>query len=78
MKSVVRIYKRIDANIWTEWLFRLFFTFAFIRTAMVIPGEHYPDANWLLILISVWLYFLRWRLFAFVPLFFSEFIHYAK
>ncbi|PZR27091.1 MAG: hypothetical protein DI535_11795 [Citrobacter freundii] len=73
--SIVQTYRQLNSSTWTEWVFRLFFTWSFIHTGVVMPGEHYPDTNWLLILISIWCYFMRWRVIAFIPLFFCEFIH---
>lgn len=75
--SLMNFYKKINANIWTEWIFRLFFTFEFFHTGTVIQEEHYPDTCWLLILISIWLYFFKYRIAALVPLFLSAFIHYV-
>jgi hypothetical protein len=64
-------------SIWMEWLFRMFFSLTFIQTACVMQDEHYPDACWLLLFVSIWLYFFKQKILTFIPIFFALFIHYV-
>lgn len=69
-------FKKINQSVWIEWLFRFCFTIEFIHTAIVLPTEHYPDVCWLLLLISVWLYFFEFKIIGLVPIVLVAIIHY--
>jgi hypothetical protein len=77
MESINNFYNKTNQSVWSEWIFRIAFSLEFIQTAAVIQEEHYPDACWLLLFISIWIYFFRQKLIALIPLLFAAFIHYT-
>jgi hypothetical protein len=78
---VITAYKKANNSIWTEWLFRVFFSIAFIYTVSMTwkGGEtFYPDDCFLLILIAIWLYFFKLKLLGFIPLIYNGLFHYWR
>jgi hypothetical protein len=80
--TVFRILKNIkkaNNSIWTEWIFRVIYSIEFVQTALVLHTDHpsYPDACWALLFIALWLYFFKFRILAFIPIFMCGFIHYS-
>ena len=69
-------WRRINSSLWTEWIYRILFSIAFVLTVIVIQEEHFPDACWLMIFVSIWLYFFKLKIVAIIPLIFALLLHY--
>jgi hypothetical protein len=79
LRPVVDAYKKANNSVWTEWVFRLFFSMTFIYTVLMTwkSGEtFYPDDCFLLIFIAIWFYFFKIRLLGFIPIIFCALYHY--
>lgn len=72
---MINFYKKLNDNIWAEWLFRIIYLLVFIETAIVLQDGYYPDLCWLMILVSTWLYFFKQKILGILPLILAVLLH---
>jgi hypothetical protein len=71
MRTIIHTWNRINRHPVTEWCCRILFSAVMLAFVLHGPAKYcssYPDIGWLLWLISLWMYFFKWRITALILL----------
>jgi hypothetical protein len=73
--SLYQKHKAINNSRFVDWVCRILISIDLLMIIGTIPDHFYPDMIIAFVLIAFWLYLLRARLIALLPLLFGLYIH---
>jgi hypothetical protein len=73
--TIVDKYIKFNNSVFLDWTIRILFTLSIIPLALHTYDHYQPLIIVVMSLLSIWLYFIKWRLVALIPLLYLMIFH---